>query len=188
MSRSFFPLSTVNGLLRMKQCIILVCLAIVMTGCMRKSDRELEQAARDAEKQRNFAIAIEYYSEIVDRFQESAIAESSQYRIAVLYSNDLKDLRSAARAYLRFDDLYGKSDKAPAALFMSAYIFNNELKDLDSAKVLYQKFLEKYPGHELAESARYEVANLGKDPGQLIQPEELTATPEPAKKGTPASK
>jgi TolA-binding protein len=172
----------------MKKSLFIFCSLLMLGGCGRKSERELEHDARAAEQQRNFAIAVEHYGEIVDRFQETALAESSQYRIAVLYSNDLRDMRNAARAYRRFHELYPKSVNAPVALFMAAYIFNNELKDIDSSRALYQTFVDQYPGHELAASAKYELANLGKDPGELIHPEPLAEEAKPGTKGGPKSK
>jgi len=44
---------------------------------------------------------------------------------------------------------------------MSAFILANELQKLDLAKESYNLFLQKYPSHELANSAREELNNLG---------------------------
>lgn len=53
------------------------------------------------------------------------------------------------------------------ALFMMAYINANHLNNLDKARQYYTEFLEKYPNHELADDAKYELDNLGKDIEEL---------------------
>ncbi|RMG37345.1 MAG: outer membrane protein assembly factor BamD, partial [Methanobacteriota archaeon] len=49
------------------------------------------------------------------------------------------------------------------ALFMLGYINANHLNNLEKAKKYYTEFLEKYPNHELADDAKYELDNLGKN-------------------------
>ena len=52
---------------------------------------------------------------------------------------------------------------------MVGFINNNELKNVDAARAAYEEFLKKYPSSPLVESARFELANLGKEPAELLK-------------------
>ncbi|GAB4188553.1 MAG: hypothetical protein Kow00108_25120 [Calditrichia bacterium] len=58
------------------------------------------------------------------------------------------------------------------SIFMVGYIYANEINDqpgsLEKAKEYYEMFLKEFPSHELAESVRMEIQNLGKDPNEII--------------------
>ena len=53
-------------------------------------------------------------------------------------------------------------------MFLTAYIYHNELNDLGNAKTAYEAFLAKFPDHEMAQSAKFELQNLGKKPEELL--------------------
>ncbi|GEM_PF-215742 len=147
----------------------LLCLSVVLSnnGCSKSSDT-LYKEAKTAEQQKNFPTALEYYNQIVDKDPESAYAESSQYRIAVIYNNELREVEKAAQAYRKFNLLFPQSNDAATCLFLSGFLYNNDLKRHDSGKVIYEEFLQKYPEHELAKSAEFELSTMGKDPSELI--------------------
>ena len=153
----------------MKYLYSLLTVLVIVSGCSRKNEEQLYSEAREAEQQKNLVLAIERYDEIVTRFTSTSLAESSQYRVAVLYNSELREMRKAVAAYLKFHDLFPQSKEAAPSLFMAGFILNNELHSLDSAKLIYESFLQKYPNHELAGSARFELESLGKDPSEFIQ-------------------
>ncbi|HND88294.1 MAG TPA: tetratricopeptide repeat protein [Saprospiraceae bacterium] len=68
--------------------------------------------------------------------------------------------------------------KAATAQFMTGFIYANDLRQLDKAKAAYETFLQQYPKDELAESARMELANLGKSPEELIKQFEQQQQPQ----------
>lgn len=152
----------------MKRVVLLLC-CLLCFACSRKGDADLYREGKEAEIQKNFAVATERYEEIVDRFPTKAYAESSLSRLAIIYTNDAKDSRKAIRTYQRYYSLFPESKHAPTMLFLSGFLFNNDLHQIDSAKIVYQIFLQKYPDHELVPSAKYELETLGKDPGQALQ-------------------
>lgn len=152
----------------MKVSIVIFIILLSISGCAKKSDSQLYTEGKDAESRKDFQSAAELYEEVLDRFQTSTYAESSLSRLAYMYNNDIKDSQKALEAYKRFYQLFPTSKQAPTMLFLSAFIYNNELHMLDSARQGYELFLQKYPDHELASSAQFELANLGKDPGELI--------------------
>jgi len=153
----------------------ILCLALILTViipcCSSEKDIDLFKEAQALEDQRNFKTAIGKYSEIVDKFGESVFADSSQYKIALLYNNELKDFSSAVSAYLKYFTVFPGSKNAPVALFMAGFIMNNEMHKLDSARIYFDMFLQKYPQHELAASARFELETLGKDPTEFLKSE-----------------
>lgn len=157
--------------------LLSVLLVLSFISCSRKSEQELMAEAQAASREKNFQLAIEKYTEVVDRFHESPAAETSQYRIATIYTNDLHDPLNGIKQYQRYSSLFPSSKEAPIALFLIGFLWNNELHQLDSARAAYDRFIHNYPDHSLATSARFELETLGKDPGTLLQPE-VTSTEE----------
>src|SRR5208283_3818755 len=153
----------------MKYFSFFICL-MVLSSCSRKSDSQLYTEGKEAESQKNFTVAAERFEELVDRFPTVAYAESSLSRLAVIYSNEMKDVPNALHTYRRYYTMFPNSKEAPSMLFLSGFMFNNELHNTDSARAIYQSFLQQYPNHELAQSAKFELENLGKDPSQALQP------------------
>ena len=153
----------------MKPSHLCIILLILCASCSRKSDKELYQEGKAAQELQNFELAIDRYQAVVDQSSKSAYAESSQYRMAVIYNNDLHDNGKAIQAYQKFCTIFPASSEAPSALFLVGFLYNNELHNIDSAKIAYETFLQKYPNHSLATSARFELETLGKDPTLLLQ-------------------
>ena len=153
----------------MQRLSILIIILFIFFSCSRKNDKQLFQEGIDAYGRKNFQAAIDNFQEIVDRFPAVAYAESSQYRIAVIYNNDLHEISNAVHAYQKFYSLFPSSPHAATALFLTGFLFNNEMHQTDSAKAAYETFLQKYPRHPLAVSAKYELETLGKDPGLLLK-------------------
>ncbi len=70
------------------------------------------------------------------------------------------------KAEQNFEIIYQKFPNgvfSSKALFMMGYLNANHLNNLEKARKYYTEFLEKYPNHELADDAKYELENLGKD-------------------------
>jgi TolA-binding protein len=147
---------------------LILCVLVVFSSCSRKNEEQLLTEAQTAEGQKDFQMAIDRYAEIVSRFADGKYAEQAQYRVALLYNNELHDMNKALTAYRAFYTRFPNSKEAPSALFLTGFIFNNELHNIDSARVVYQTFLSKYPDHELAKSAKFELETLGQDPTAVL--------------------
>src|SRR5437868_6859225 len=113
---------------------ILLMLLVIASSCSRKNEKELFDEGKDAEEQKNFPLAVERFDGIVADFGQSPYAESSLYRSAIIYNNDLHDIPRAVAAYQRFYSLFPVSKQAPTALFLSAFLLNNDLHKIDSAR------------------------------------------------------
>ena len=73
----------------------------------------------------------------------------------------------AERNFQKIIDEYPNGTYSSKALFMIGFVNANYLKNFEKAEKYYKEFLEKYPQHDLADDARYELENLGKDINDL---------------------
>jgi len=163
----------------MKWAIILLVTAVYFAGCSGKSEKEYYQEADIAFEKGDYEGAIALFEKAIDCAPKSAYAESSQYRIALVYSNDLKDVRKSMDSFRKFRESFPESKEAPTALFLIAYFYNNELHQLDSARMVYEEFLKLYPDDKLAHSAKFELESLGKDPLHVLQSQTPVEEPPP---------
>ena len=172
----------------MKSSHLCIILLVLCASCSRKSDKDLYQEGKAAHELQHFDLALDRYQAVVDQAPKSAYAESSQYRMAVIYNNDLHDNSKAIQAYQKFCTKFPASDKAPSALFLIGFLYNNELHNSDSARRVYETFLQKYPEHSLAASAKFELETLGKDPTLLLQSRVASEGSDKSRKSSNAAK
>ena len=52
-------------------------------------------------------------------------------------------------------------EKAPLALFYQGFVLENYMGQLQQAKSVYESFLTSYPKHELSETVRLSIQQLG---------------------------
>ena len=171
----------------MKRTSVILLIVLMLSSCAKKSDQQLFKDGQAAEEQKDFTSALANYQEVVDQFPQTALAESSQLRMAVVYNNDLRDIPKSIESYRKFCAMFPKSPQAPTALFLTGFLFNNELHSVDSAKMVYETFIQNYPDHELTSSARFELETLGKDPTQIFQPDVASKTEVKEAKATKAT-
>lgn len=152
----------------MKMYFFLFMLVIGLSSCS-KNPEALYNEAKQAEEQKDYQAALWKYREVVENHHESALAESSQFRIVLIYSDAMKDFEKAAQEYTKLYELFPNSSNAPRALFLSGFLYSNELKQFDKAKEKYELFLQKFPTHDLAQSAKFELETMGKDPLEFLK-------------------
>jgi peptidyl-prolyl cis-trans isomerase C len=78
------------------------------------------------------------------------------------YAQEEKNPADRIRIYQTLADEAPKDPKAPQAAFMVGFTYADDLRDYAKAREAFQKMLEKYPQSELAESARWMMANMEK--------------------------
>jgi TolA-binding protein len=139
-----------------------------------------------------FNAAIELYEQVIENHPDNPIAEVALFRTAELYNNGLRNFPQAISTFRRYLEMYPGKPQAPVCLFMMGFLYANELHQLDSASAVYKRFLDSYAEHELSESARAELDNLGKSPAEIIEQRvalsneiEGTAPGDPVKKRQP---
>jgi len=160
-----------HGLTPMNNILTIALMTMIgLAGCGRPSADEYFTLAENARNAGDMNIALDNYRQVVQHYPQSDKAEESQFVIASILQNNLRQYPEAVAEYRRFEHLFPHSSKAPAAVFLEGYIFNNELKNNDSAAAAYKRFLAAYPEHEMAASAQFELEHLGKSPEELLPP------------------
>ena len=157
---------------------LLVITAVLFAACSSGSDSgELLSKARGLEDDENPADALLLYEQIARDHPDASEAPEALFRSAALYYNHEKDLLKAATTYELVCDKYPESPFAHRGLFFAAFTYANELGNLDRARVAYERYLAEYPDSSMAETARFELDNLGKSPEELLQSLQDAAPP-----------
>ena len=160
----------------MKSVIYLIVLTFVFIGCSKKSDQDYLKSAEENLKNNKVEEAVSEYENFVKDNPQSEKAPEALTKLASIYQNKMlknlsakESLEKSVKVYRQIFDDYPNSTQAPISLFMSAFILANELQKYHLAEVSYQLFLQKYPTHELANSAREELNNLGLSPEEILK-------------------
>ena len=154
--------------------IALVLAALTIAGCSKESEQSLWKKAEALQGSNNPDSTIMVCRQILADYPSGKLAPVALYRIAETYYRGKHDPRTATGYYRDFIAKYPDLAQTPVAMFLIGFIYNNDLGNADSAKLGYELFLAKYPNHDLAQSARFELGNLGKTADQILaekQPE-----------------
>ena len=160
----------------MKSILVLLSSALVILGCSQKSDGDYLKSAEENLKNNKIQEAVADFESFVKENPESEKAPEALTKLASIYQNKMlktlnntESLEKAVTIYRQVYDDYPNSKQAPTSLFMSSFILANELQKYNLAKASYNLFLQKYPNHELANSAREELNNLGLTPDEILK-------------------
>lgn len=66
-------------------------------------------------------------------------------------------------------DKYPNNEQTANSTFMLGYTYDNDMKDYGEARKYYEQFLSKFPSHDLAESAKVLLENLGVPDDEIIE-------------------
>lgn len=94
------------------------------------------------------------------------LGEKEYFDMAYQHMNK-EQWSEAEKNFQKILDDYPNGMYSSKALFMIGFVNANYLKNFEKARKYYSEFLEKYPNHELADDAKYELENLGKDINEL---------------------
>lgn len=64
---------------------------------------------------------------------------------------------------------YQDYENIPTVTFIKGFILEQEYKKPEAAREVYETFLERYPDHQMAESARFLLKNMGKSDEEILQ-------------------
>lgn len=81
----------------------------------------------------------------------------------------LKEYPKAVQTFQRILNDYPDYAKRPHSLFLMGFTYENDMRNLNEAKKIYNDFMSKYPSHELAQSVKFSLENLGKSPEDIIK-------------------
>lgn len=83
-----------------------------------------------------------------------------------------RSLRTMPKAMSIYDWIledFQDYEKIPTITFIKGFILEQEFKKPEEAKAVYNTFLERYPDHQMAESAKFLLNNLGKSDEEILE-------------------
>ncbi len=146
----------------------LALFSILIVACSESGMERLE-SAKAAEGKGNFQEAMNLYQKILDDDPKCDCAAEVTFRLAALHRSFKKDALKAATLYESIAEAFPKSEFAHQGLFLAGFIYNNDLGNLDRARQAYEGYLTMYPDSSWARDAKFELANLGKTPDEILQ-------------------
>lgn len=129
------------------------------------TEKQIYEKAKLYEAEEKTELAVQFYEKLVDNYPQSELAPEALFKVAIIAAGQQQKLENAIEVYLRLVQKYPESEFAPKSQFMVGYLFANEVKDTTKAKEAYNIFLEKFAAVDsgMTASAKFELANLGKD-------------------------
>ncbi len=154
--------------------VLFVAVSLTLIGCGKSAEDYMKDASEKLKAQ-NVSEAVASYQKILEEFPQSEQAPEALYQLATIYQGlllpNLSREESLIQAITSFKAVYEKYPKnkfAPVSLFMSGFIMANELHQYDEATKTYSLFLDKFPDHQLAQSAKDELENMGLEPDEIL--------------------
>ncbi len=152
-----------------KQFALIVTAMVLLIGCSGQDASDLMNQAADLQQDGKNTEALALYEQVAKDFADSPEAPQAMFRCALIYVNEQQDPVKAATTYELIATKYPESEWGHKGLFAAAYTYANEINNLERAREAYQKYLKEYPDSSMAETARFELENLGRSPEELLQ-------------------
>jgi TolA-binding protein len=148
----------------------LLATALLVAGCAKPNATQMFSNAVEFQKAESYDQALDAYRELVKTYPDSARTPEALYALATIYHDQKHEYHQAINYYRLLATRYPHHQTASSAAFLIGFTYNNELKNYDSAKTAYEFFLTAYHDADsnLIASAKFELANLGKDPEVLF--------------------
>ncbi len=160
----------------MKTNLLLLLTLLFITGCGKKSEKDFIESAQKGYEENNMQQVITSYEALIEEYPESKSAPFALVEIGKLYQSNLvknilpqESIRLAIEHFQKVADVYPQSEEAPMALFLIGFIQANELHDYEAATLTYKNFLAAFPEHDLYQSAKEELDNMGLKPEEILR-------------------
>ncbi len=127
---------------------VLLVLLTIACGCSSYRANDTFEAAERSLAEGNYAEAIDGYNKVISGFPGTPLAARSQYRIATVYNQMMRDRPRALEAYTTVRYMYPKSPEARLAAADMAGIYSLE-GDHKKAIEEYQALLDAPPDQSL---------------------------------------
>jgi TolA-binding protein len=156
--------------------VVLALVCGVLWGCGRQSPEETYATAeRLAAEPAGRVEARAQFDAFLREFPGHELTPQVLKQLAMLDQQDGK-IDLAISRYEQLLRRFPDSDQADEAQFMIAFISEEYLLDFDRARQAYQLVIDKYPDSELAASARRLLPNVGRDPEEWVDFEDVGQT------------
>jgi TolA-binding protein len=159
-----------------KSFILAISTMVLLIGCSGQDASDLMNQATDLQLDGKTAEALALYEQVAKNFKDAPEAPMAMYRCAQIYINEQKDPVKAATTYELVAEKYPESEWGQKGLFAAAYTYANEIGNLERGREAYKKYLKQYPDSSMAETAKFELDNLGKSPEEILQSLQSTPT------------
>ena len=111
---------------------------------------------------------ISQYETFIKQFPTDSVTPSYLFKQGELCIA-VKNGKKAADCFIRIINDFKSSSKLPHALYMCGFVHDDMLNEDDAARLYYERLIKECPQHELCESAKFALKNLGKTDEQLIR-------------------
>ncbi|MEM6725099.1 MAG: tetratricopeptide repeat protein [Bacteroidota bacterium] len=111
---------------------------------------------------------IKKYIQFGDLNPKAGATPANLYKAAEI-SRSTRNFDQAIELWAKIYENYPNYEKASTALFLQGYVYENDLRDNEKAKPFYETFIKKYPNHEMIESVKFSLNNLGKSPDEIME-------------------
>lgn len=112
---------------------------------------------------------VEAYIDYAALYSDSSTLADHYMRLGDLYANALNHPVKGLYYFEKVAEDFPTYEKAAVALFYQGYIFENHLQKEEQAKAIYEQFLAQHPNHELVETVRLSINQLGIPLEELIK-------------------
>jgi len=156
------PLNKLNMEQTVKNILIFI-MGLIMLSCNVDSKKSADQLWKDGQQFRSeekLMESITMFKSIIKDYPLDDLAAQSQFQIADIYLNDIKNFEFAIEEFEKVVEEYPEHEVSKKSLFMIAYVYNNYLEAYSDAIINYNLFKEKYPADELIPSVDYELEGL----------------------------
>ena len=156
--------------------LTLAVIAISLTFCGTKSEKELFDDATNLVKEQKYDEAVRLFEQLAEENAKSDLAPRALFETAKIYQGQViknidsrESLLKSVEIYKKIYNTFPKSEEAENSLFMAAFILANDLSDFANAKENYELYIKEYPNGKLVRDAKIELENLGKAPEEILK-------------------
>ena len=149
--------------------IFLLAISLLIGGCAGQDASDLLAQATKLREEGKTGEALPIYEQIARDHAESPQAPEAMYHCAVLYFQEQKDPIKAATTYELVAEKFPQTEWGHRGLFAAAYTYANEIGNLERGRETYEKYLAQYSDSSMAETARFELENLGRSAEELLE-------------------
>ena len=155
--------------------VLLVCLSV---AC--QSDQEmqlgkindLQLQLLDPDLKTNLKVAQELVAEMenyVNKYPDSTTMPDYYMQLGDLYTHALQLPVKGLYFFQKVHNDFPNYEKAEIALFYQGFVLENYLGQQEQAKTVYESFLYAYPNHELSETVKLSIQQLGIPLEELVK-------------------
>ena len=155
--------------------VLLMCLAV---AC--QSDQEmhlykindLQLQLVDSDLKTNIKVAQDLVAEMekyVSEYPDSIIMPDYYMQLGDLYTHALQLPVKGLYFFQKVHTDFPNHEKAGVALFYQGFLLENYMGQQELAKTVYESFLNEYPEHELSETVKLSIQQLGIPLEELVK-------------------